>query len=262
VQEAGFPNIFISGFNVASAHGLPDTGYIAMQEMCDKFQEIARQVTIPIMADGDTGCGGPMNVRRTVEAFAKAGAAGVMIEDQTWPKRKKAQLMKSKQINVRIHLLSSLVKAAVIPKVNQSSLVKKLMREFEPLVMLVTRARTFSFWQERMHWLLAGRKPLLVPRSSNAQEVYRKWNRSTNTRNAESSILSYDHTQTMYSSLGVLKLGKHKRAHYFPAVQGKFDNYCDIYYIMIVLHNICMYIKLVIVFKHFHPIRPSYSNFA
>lgn len=88
IEEAGFPMIFISGFAVSSAHGLPDTGYIAMQEMCDKIQEIARQVTIPILADGDTGYGSPMNVRRTVESFAKAGAAGVMIEDQTWPKRK------------------------------------------------------------------------------------------------------------------------------------------------------------------------------
>lgn len=96
VQEAGFPIIFISGFNVASAHGLPDTGYIAMQEMCDKIQEIARQVTIPIMADGDTGYGSPMNVRRTVECFAKAGAAGVMIEDQTWPKRKNSKKKKEK----------------------------------------------------------------------------------------------------------------------------------------------------------------------
>ncbi|EED20787.1 carboxyvinyl-carboxyphosphonate phosphorylmutase [Talaromyces stipitatus ATCC 10500] len=87
IEEAGFPMIFISGFAVSSAHGLPDTGYIAMQEMCDKVQEVARQVTLPILVDGDTGYGSPMNVRRTVESFAKAGAAGVMIEDQTWPKR-------------------------------------------------------------------------------------------------------------------------------------------------------------------------------
>ena len=87
VEEAGFPFLFLSGYNVASTHGLPDTGYIAMQEMCDKVQETARQTSIPIMVDGDTGYGGPLNVKRTVESFALAGAAGVMIEDQTWPKR-------------------------------------------------------------------------------------------------------------------------------------------------------------------------------
>lgn len=87
VEEAGFPMVFLAGYPVASSYGLPDTGYIAMQEVCDKIQEAVRQVSIPVMADGDTGYGSPMNVKRTVENFAHAGAAGVMIEDQTWPKR-------------------------------------------------------------------------------------------------------------------------------------------------------------------------------
>ncbi|KAJ5085031.1 hypothetical protein N7532_009802 [Penicillium argentinense] len=87
VEEAGFPMVFLAGYAVASSYGLPDTGYIAMAEMCDKIQESFRQVSVPIMADGDTGYGSPMNVKRTVESFAAAGAAGVMIEDQQWPKR-------------------------------------------------------------------------------------------------------------------------------------------------------------------------------
>ncbi|GAB1193742.1 hypothetical protein APSETT444_002970 [Aspergillus pseudonomiae] len=87
VQEAGFPIVFLAGYAVASSYGLPDTGYIAMAEMCDKIQEAVRATDIPVMADGDTGYGSPMNVKRTVESFAAAGAAGVMIEDQTWPKR-------------------------------------------------------------------------------------------------------------------------------------------------------------------------------
>jgi isocitrate lyase len=88
VAEAGFPMVFLAGYPVASSYGLPDTGYIAMQEMCDKIQDAVRQVEIPVMADGDTGYGSPMNVKRTVESYAIAGAAGCMIEDQTWPKRK------------------------------------------------------------------------------------------------------------------------------------------------------------------------------
>lgn len=88
VEEAGFPIVFLAGYPVASSYGLPDTGYIAMEEMCHKIQEAVRQVSIPVFADGDTGYGSPMNVRRTVECYAAAGAAGVMIEDQTWPKRK------------------------------------------------------------------------------------------------------------------------------------------------------------------------------
>ena len=87
VEEAGFPMVFLAGYPCASSYGLPDTGYIAMEEMCNKIQEAVRQVNVPVMADGDTGYGSPMNVKRTVESYALAGAAGVMIEDQTWPKR-------------------------------------------------------------------------------------------------------------------------------------------------------------------------------
>ncbi|RJE19229.1 Isocitrate lyase family [Aspergillus sclerotialis] len=87
VEEAGFPIVFLAGYAVASSFGLPDTGYIAMEDMCRKIQEVVRVTSVPIMADGDTGYGSPMNVKRTVESFAAAGAAGLMIEDQTWPKR-------------------------------------------------------------------------------------------------------------------------------------------------------------------------------
>ncbi|KAL4998700.1 Pyruvate/Phosphoenolpyruvate kinase-like domain-containing protein [Aspergillus recurvatus] len=87
VEEAGFPIVFLAGYPVASSFGLPDTGYIAMEDLCKKIQEVVRQVKVPVMADGDTGYGSPMNVKRTVESFAAAGAAGIMIEDQTWPKR-------------------------------------------------------------------------------------------------------------------------------------------------------------------------------
>ena len=65
-EEAGFPVVFCAGYAVASSHGLPDTGYIAMQEMSDKIQQISRIVSVPIFADGDTGYGSPMNVKVSV----------------------------------------------------------------------------------------------------------------------------------------------------------------------------------------------------
>ncbi|KAH0829306.1 hypothetical protein AYO21_05714 [Fonsecaea monophora] len=94
-QDAGFPVVFLSGFVVAASLGLPDTGYIAFGEMTQKIAEVVRQVDVPILVDGDTGYGGPMNVKRTVQGFALAGAAGVMIEDQTWPKRRISSPLKS-----------------------------------------------------------------------------------------------------------------------------------------------------------------------
>lgn len=67
VEEAGFPLVFLAGYAMASAQGLPDTGYIAFQEVVDKIQETVRVTSVPVLADGDTGYGSPMNVRRTVE---------------------------------------------------------------------------------------------------------------------------------------------------------------------------------------------------
>jgi hypothetical protein len=66
-EEAGFPALFLAGYPMASSLALPDTGYIAFQEVVGKVQETARATSVPILVDGDTGYGGPMNVRRTVE---------------------------------------------------------------------------------------------------------------------------------------------------------------------------------------------------
>lgn len=68
-EEAGFPMVFLAGYVMASAFGLPDTGYIAFQEVAQKIQETVRQVSIPVLVDGDTGYGSPMNVRRIVEGY-------------------------------------------------------------------------------------------------------------------------------------------------------------------------------------------------
>lgn len=87
VEEAGFPFLFLSGYSAAAALGLPDTGYVGFQDLVLRIQEITRQVNIPMIADGDTGYGGLASVYRTVQGFAEAGAAGVMIEDQKWPKK-------------------------------------------------------------------------------------------------------------------------------------------------------------------------------
>lgn len=71
-EEAGFPIIFLAGYAMASAFGLPDTGYIAFQEVAAKVQEVVRGTNVPVLVDGDTGYGGPMNVRRTVEGYGSS----------------------------------------------------------------------------------------------------------------------------------------------------------------------------------------------
>ena len=88
VERAGFPLTFMSGFAVSVARlGMPDTGLISYGEMLDQGNSICDAVSIPVIGDGDTGYGNPLNVKRTVQGYAKAGFACIMIEDQVAPKR-------------------------------------------------------------------------------------------------------------------------------------------------------------------------------
>jgi 2-methylisocitrate lyase-like PEP mutase family enzyme len=88
IERAGFPLTFMSGFAVAAARlARPDTGLLSYAEMLDQGRSILEAVAIPVIGDGDTGYGNPANVRRTVEGYARAGFAGIMIEDQLAPKR-------------------------------------------------------------------------------------------------------------------------------------------------------------------------------
>jgi 2-methylisocitrate lyase-like PEP mutase family enzyme len=88
IERAGFEATFMSGFSVAGARlGMPDTGLISYGEMLDQGRNICAAISLPVIGDGDTGYGNPMNVRRTVQGYAAAGFACVMIEDQVAPKR-------------------------------------------------------------------------------------------------------------------------------------------------------------------------------
>jgi 2-methylisocitrate lyase-like PEP mutase family enzyme len=88
VEQAGFGLTFMSGFSVAAARAaLPDTGLLTVSEMLDQGRSICSAVSIPVIGDGDTGHGNTANVRRTVQQFAAAGFAGIMLEDQLAPKR-------------------------------------------------------------------------------------------------------------------------------------------------------------------------------
>ncbi len=88
VEDAGMPATFMSGFGVAATRlGLPDTGLISYGEMVDQGRQICQAVDIPVLGDGDTGFGNPLNIQRTVRGYQQAGFACIMIEDQEMPKR-------------------------------------------------------------------------------------------------------------------------------------------------------------------------------
>jgi 2-methylisocitrate lyase-like PEP mutase family enzyme len=84
----GFDIVFISGYSVSAARlGEPDFGFLTASEMADAARSVARVSTAPVIVDADTGYGSPVNVLRTVRDFQDAGAAGVFLEDQVWPKK-------------------------------------------------------------------------------------------------------------------------------------------------------------------------------
>lgn len=88
VEAAGFALGFMSGFAVSAARlGMPDTGLISYGELVDQGANICRAASIPMIGDGDTGFGSAQNVKRTVQGYAQAGFAAIMLEDQVSPKR-------------------------------------------------------------------------------------------------------------------------------------------------------------------------------
>lgn len=88
IEQAGYPLSFMSGFAASAARlGMPDTGLMSYGEVVDQGRNICDAVSFPVIGDGDTGYGNAVNVRRTVQGFAQAGFAAVMIEDQLAPKR-------------------------------------------------------------------------------------------------------------------------------------------------------------------------------
>ena len=88
VERAGFPVVYMTGYGVsASRLGMPDMGFAGLAEMADQARNMAAAVSIPLIADADTGYGNALNVRRTVSAYEAGGVAGLHLEDQELPKR-------------------------------------------------------------------------------------------------------------------------------------------------------------------------------
>ena len=88
IEQAGFPCVYMTGYGVsASVLGKPDIGLLTFTEMVAQARNIVAAVNIPVVADGDNGYGGPLNVVRTTQAYEQAGLAAIQLEDQVTPKR-------------------------------------------------------------------------------------------------------------------------------------------------------------------------------
>jgi 2-methylisocitrate lyase-like PEP mutase family enzyme len=87
IQQAGFGAVYMTGAGTAAALGFPDYGLVTMSEMVENAGRIAAAVSVPVIADADTGYGNELNVVRTVREYEQRGVAGIHIEDQGFPKK-------------------------------------------------------------------------------------------------------------------------------------------------------------------------------
>src|SRR5438874_4484225 len=116
IAQAGFPAVYMTGFGTAaSVLGQPDVGLLTMSEMVSRAAAISAVIAsvagdLPLIADADTGYGNPINVRRTIHEYERAGVAGLHIEDQVWPK--KCGHMEGKQV-IPMDEMAQKIRAAV-----------------------------------------------------------------------------------------------------------------------------------------------------
>jgi 2-methylisocitrate lyase-like PEP mutase family enzyme len=87
IAQAGFEAVYMTGAGTAATLGYPDYGLLTMTEMAENAGRIAAAVSIPVIADADTGYGNELNATRTVREYERRGAAGLHIEDQGFPKK-------------------------------------------------------------------------------------------------------------------------------------------------------------------------------
>jgi len=84
----GFEALYMTGYGtVASSLGLPDAGLASYTQMLEKVQMMAAMAKTPLIADGDTGYGGLLNIQHTIRGYESAGVVAIQLEDQEFPKK-------------------------------------------------------------------------------------------------------------------------------------------------------------------------------
>ena len=143
-SRAGFEVIFITGYSLsATILGEPDFGLLTQTEVVAAAQRICSVVETPVIVDADTGYGNAINVMRTVEDLLRAGAAGMFLEDQVWPKR--CGHMKGKQVIPLDEQLKKLRAAVEAKKGNDFFIVARTdARQALGLSEAITRGLAFK----------------------------------------------------------------------------------------------------------------------
>jgi 2,3-dimethylmalate lyase len=143
IEAAGFPVVYMTGFGTAAGRlGRPDVGLLGMSEMVDNARRIVEAVSVPVIADADTGYGNPINVVRTVHEYERAGVAAIHIEDQLAPK--KCGHMEGKQIIPGEEMVQKIRAAAAARRSPDFLLIARTdARAVEGLDAALERARSY-----------------------------------------------------------------------------------------------------------------------
>ena len=121
-EEAGFDGIWASGFEFSALLGLPDVSLVSMTQHLEMLRAMAARVSLPIVADIDTGFGNALNVIHAVQEYERAGAAGAVIEDKTFPKVT-SLIAEGRQDLVRTAEFQGKIKAAIATRAHPDFLV-------------------------------------------------------------------------------------------------------------------------------------------
>lgn len=143
-ESVGMELLFLGGFGAAaSGYGLPDLGLLGLAEMADACRRTTAVIQVPLIVDGDTGYGSIPHVRRTVRDFERAGAAGMLLEDQVFPKR--CGHFAGKAV-VSVEEMSSKLEAALDVRSNPAFVViaRTDARAVEGLSAAIDRANRFA----------------------------------------------------------------------------------------------------------------------
>jgi 2-methylisocitrate lyase-like PEP mutase family enzyme len=113
-KKAGFSVLYASGGAIARSMGYPDIGLVTLPEVLRVLANIVDTSKLPIIADGDTGFGNVLNVRRTIYEYERLGIAGVHLEDQTFPKR--CGHLKNKAVITTEEMVAKIIAAREVRK--------------------------------------------------------------------------------------------------------------------------------------------------
>ena len=144
IAADGFEAVYVTGAGIANMSlGVPDIGLVTLSELAEHVAAISDAVNIPILVDGDTGFGNALNVHRSVRLLERAGAAGIQLEDQIFPK--KCGHFSGKQVIARDEMVGK-IKAAVGGRTDQDLQIvaRTDARAVEGIDAAIARARAYA----------------------------------------------------------------------------------------------------------------------